>query len=152
MSKIDAVDQKILAILTGDARISLKELASQVGMSAPSVSERMRRLEERRVIRAYTIDIDPRELGYGVQAIVRIRPLPGRSHVVGRLIEETPEFCECDKVTGEDCYVARLHVRSMEHLDAVIDRIAEQAETSTAIVKSQPVPRRPPRVPPAGED
>lgn len=152
MSKIDAVDQRILEILAADARVSLRELAGQVGMSAPGVSERMRRLEERGVIRAYTVEIDPQALGYPLQAIVRIRPLPGRLHAVGRLIEEIPEFCECDKVTGEDCYVARLYVRSMEHLDAVLDRIADQAETSTAIVKSQPVRRRQPRAPAALDD
>lgn len=148
ISKIDAVDQRILGILVVDARISLRELAAQVGMSAPGVSERMRRLEERGVIQAYTAEIDPQALGYPLQAIVRIRPLPGRQHAVGRLIGEIAECCECDKVTGEDCYVARLHVRSMEHLDAVLDRIVDQAQTSTAIVKSQPVRRRQPRAQP----
>ncbi|NKI68607.1 winged helix-turn-helix transcriptional regulator [Collimonas pratensis] len=141
---INNMDQRILEILQGDARISLKDLAAQVGLSSPSVSERLQRLEERGVIRAFTIDIDPQALGYQLQAIVRIRPLPGKLQAVQKLIEQTPEFCECDKVTGEDCFIARLFVRSIAQLDQIIDRIADKAETNTAIVKAQPIKRRPP--------
>jgi Lrp/AsnC family leucine-responsive transcriptional regulator len=141
---LNNVDQRILEVLLKDARISLKELGQQVGLSSPSVSERLHRLEERGVIRGFTVDIDPQALGYQLQAIVRIRPLPGKLQIVQKLIEDTPEFCECDKVTGEDCYVARLFVRSIAELDQVIDRIADKAETNTAIVKAQPIKRRPP--------
>ncbi|AMP04070.1 Lrp/AsnC family transcriptional regulator [Collimonas pratensis] len=141
---LNNMDQRILEILQGDARISLKDLAAQVGLSSPSVSERLQRLEERGVIRAFTIDIDPQALGYQLQAIVRIRPLPGKLQAVQKLIEQTPEFCECDKVTGEDCFIARLFVRSIAQLDQIIDRIADKAETNTAIVKAQPIKRRPP--------
>ncbi|AEK62688.1 Lrp/AsnC family transcriptional regulator [Collimonas fungivorans] len=141
---LNNVDQRILETLLKDARISLKELGQQVGLSSPSVSERLHRLEERGVIRGFTVDIDPQALGYQLQAIVRIRPLPGKLQIVQKLIEDTPEFCECDKVTGEDCYIARLFVRSIAELDQVIDRIADKAETNTAIVKAQPIKRRPP--------
>jgi len=141
---LDNPDQRILEVLLKDSRISLKDLAQQVGLSSPSVSERLRRLEERGVIRAFTIEIDPQALGYPLQAIVRIRPLPGKLQIVQKLIQEIPEFSECDKVTGEDCFIARLFVRSIEQLDAILDRIADRAETSTAIVKAQPIRRRPP--------
>ncbi|MGX5840509.1 Lrp/AsnC family transcriptional regulator [Mesorhizobium sp. ArgA1] len=141
---LDELDRKLLDILVKDSRTSLKELASQVGLSSPSVSERLRRLEERGVIRAFTVEIDPEALGYPLQAIVRVRPLPGKLHIVQQLIEEIPEFGECDKVTGDDCFVARLYVRSMGELDKLLDRIADKAETSTAIIKAQPIRRRPP--------
>ena len=141
---LDEVEQKILEVMQQDARISLKDLAARVGMSSPSVSERLRRLEERGVIRAFTIEIDPQALGFSLQAIVRIRPLPGKLHIVQKLIEEIPEFGECDKVTGDDCFVARLFVRSIGELDHLLDRIADKAETSTAIIKAQPIRRRPP--------
>ncbi|SFU20425.1 Lrp/AsnC family transcriptional regulator [Mesorhizobium sp. YR577] len=141
---LDDIDRRLLEILINDARISLKELAAQVGLSSPSVSERMRRLEERGVIRGFTVEIDPKALGYQLQAIVRIRPLPGKLHIVQKLIEDMPEFGECDKVTGDDCFVARLYVSSIDRLDGILDRIADKAETSTAIVKSKPIERRPP--------
>jgi Lrp/AsnC family transcriptional regulator, leucine-responsive regulatory protein len=141
---VDDTDQQILRILLNDSRISLKDLAQQVGLSSPSVAERLRRLEERDVIRAFTIEINPRALDYQLQAIVRIRALPGKLLAVQKLIEEIPEVVECDKVTGDDCFVARLFVQSIEHLDQILDRLTEKAETSTAIVKAQVVKRRPP--------
>ncbi|MEI5678419.1 MULTISPECIES: Lrp/AsnC family transcriptional regulator [unclassified Mesorhizobium] len=146
---LDDIDRRLLEILIKDARISLKELAAQVGLSSPSVSERVRRLEERGVIRGFTVEIDPKALGYQLQAIVRIRPLPGKLHIVQKLIEDMPEFGECDKVTGDDCFVARLYIRSIDRLDGILDRIADKAETSTAIVKSKPIERRPPPLSPS---
>ncbi|MBD9444582.1 MULTISPECIES: Lrp/AsnC family transcriptional regulator [unclassified Rhizobium] len=139
---IDDVDQKILEALAENARISLKELAQAAGLSSPSAAERLRRLEERGIIAAFTIDIDPAALGYPLQAIVRVRPLPGQLHVVQRIIQETPQFVECDKVTGDDCFIARLVVRSMPELDTILDKVAEKAETSTSMVKASPVKRR----------
>jgi len=145
---IDHIDCSILTLLARNARLSLKQLAASIPLSAPSTSERLRRLEERGVMRGYTIDVDPRLLGYVLQAIVRIRPLPGRVPMVQKLIEATPEIVECDKVTGDDCFVARLFVRSMEHLDEVVYRIAEEATTHTAIVKGQLIKRRLPPITP----
>jgi Lrp/AsnC family transcriptional regulator, leucine-responsive regulatory protein len=149
---LDAIDARIVQALLDNARVSLKDLASQVDLSSPSVAERLRRLQEQGVIRAFTIDIDPRALGYPLQAIVRIRPLPGKLHLVQAQLDGIPEIGECDKVTGEDCFFARLYVRSIEQLDAILDRIADKAETNTAIIKSQPIARRlPPLLSESGE-
>ncbi|MBN9531061.1 MAG: Lrp/AsnC family transcriptional regulator [Alphaproteobacteria bacterium] len=143
-SGLDEVDRRLVEALSADARLSLKELAGIVGLSSPSTSERLKRLEDRGVIKAFTVELSPAALGYTLQAIVRVRPLPGKLHVVERLIAAMPEVVECDKVTGEDCYIARLHVRSIGELDTLLDRIADKAETNTSIVKSQPVGRRNP--------
>lgn len=142
--KLDDTDRRIIEALIKDARMSLKELAAEAGLSSPGVSERIRRLQDRGVIRGFTADVDPKALGYSLQAIVRIRPLPGKLHIVQQLLQDIPEFCECDKVTGEDCFVARLAVPSIELLDGILDKISDKAETSTSIVKSQPIKRRPP--------
>jgi len=143
---LDDIDRRILEILVVDARISLKQLANRIKLSSPSTSERLRRLEERGAIRAYTVDVDPRALGYELQAIVRIRPMPGKLAQVQKLLPEIREFSECDKVTGYDCFVGRLHLRSIEHLDQILDRITDKAETSTSIVKSQTIRHRLPPV------
>ncbi|MDD1498211.1 Lrp/AsnC family transcriptional regulator [Agrobacterium tumefaciens] len=139
---LDDVDKRILELLSNDGRMSVKDLAQHVGLSAPSTSERIKRLEERGVIRGFTVEIDPASIGFTLQAIIRVRPLPGKLHVVQQLIEAIPEISECDKVTGDDCFIARLHVRSIEELDTILDRIADKAETNTSIVKLQPVKRR----------
>jgi len=139
---LDEIDQRLIEALSQDARTSLKELAQHTGLSAPSVSERLRRLEDRGIVQAFTIEVDPRALGYGLQAIVRIRPLPGMLHIVQQLLQDIPEITECDKVTGDDCFVARLCFRTMDQLDEILDQLAEKAQTNTAIVKSTPVKRR----------
>lgn len=116
----DAIDHLLIAALMKDSRLSLEALANVSGLSSPSVAERLRRLEERGVLNAYTVEIDPRQFGYMLQAIVRIRPLPGQLQGVERQIQSIPEFTECDKVTGEDCFIAKLHIRTMDQLDALI--------------------------------
>jgi Lrp/AsnC family leucine-responsive transcriptional regulator len=144
MEIIDSIDRSLLAALCENARAPLKDLAARVGLSSPSVAERLRRLEERGIIRGYTIDIDPKALGLAIEAIVRVRPAPGQLHSVQRLIEDSPAVVECDKVTGDDCFVARIHASSVEAIDAILDRIAEKASTSTAVVKSKTLRRRAP--------
>jgi Lrp/AsnC family transcriptional regulator, leucine-responsive regulatory protein len=139
---LDEIDRTLLAALADDARASVAELAKRVGLSAPSTSERLRRLEAQGVIGGYTVQIDPRALGYTLQAIVRVKPLPGQLHLVEEVLRRIPEFVECDKVTGDDCFIARLYLHSIEQLDEILAKVTERAETSTAIVKSTPVPRR----------
>lgn len=146
-SDLDATDRRIIEALSRNARMPLKELAQAAGLSSPSAAERLRRLEERGVITAFTVDVDAEQLGYPLQAIVRVRPLPGQLHIVERLIQDIPEFIECDKVTGDDCFIARLVVRSMGELDEILDKITERAETNTSMIKSSPVKRR---LPPFG--
>jgi len=142
MQAVDDIDRAMIEALAGNSRISLKELAQAVGLSSPSAAERLRRLEDRGVVTLFTIDLDPAAIGYSLQAIVRVRPLPGQLHIVERIIQDTPEFIECDKVTGDDCFIARLVVRSMGELDSILDKVAERAETNTSMIKSSPVKRR----------
>lgn len=139
---LDDIDREMLSILADDGRIAITELARRVGLSAPSTAERMRRLEAQGVIEGFEVRIAPRALGYMLQAIVRVKPLPGQLHLVEEEIRRIPEFVECDKVTGDDCFICRLYLRSIEQLDAILSKITERAETSTAIVKSTPVARR----------
>lgn len=139
---LDDTDRQLLHLLQADARSPTKTLAEQVGLSAPATAERLRRLQERGVIRAFTVQAEPRALGYTMQALVRIKPLPGQLKAVEKLLQTIPELSECDKVTGDDCFVARLHLRSIEHLDHLLEAITQRAETHSAIVKSQVVPRR----------
>ncbi|WP_323119665.1 Lrp/AsnC family transcriptional regulator [Burkholderia alba] len=146
---LDATDRELLRILAEDARTATSELARRIGLSAPSTADRLRRLETQGVIGRFTVEIDPRALGYTLQAIVRVKPLPGQLHLVEELLRRIPEFVECDKVTGDDCFICRLYLRSIEQLDGILSKVTERAETSTSIVKSTPVARR---LPPLGPD
>jgi Lrp/AsnC family transcriptional regulator, leucine-responsive regulatory protein len=143
---LDEIDQALIGLLSDNARLSHAELARSVGLSPPSVAERLRRLEEDGVVSAYTVELDPKALGYTLTAIVRIRPLPGQLHHVEKLLIESPEVIECDKVTGDDCFVARYLLRSIDELDPILERIAQRAQTSTSIVKASPIKRRLPPI------
>jgi Lrp/AsnC family leucine-responsive transcriptional regulator len=150
-ASLDEIDRALLRLLAEDARTSAADLAREIGLSAPSTAERLRRLEAQGVIERFTVQIDPRALGYTLQAIVRVKPLPGQLHLVEDEIRRIPEFVECDKVTGDDCFICRLFLRDIEELDEILQKVGERAETSTAIVKATPVARRLPPLGPAAE-
>jgi len=143
---IDAVDARILRALSKDARTSVAELSRLVGLSAPSVAERLKRLEENGVIEGYFVRINAAALGRPLAAWLRIRPIPGQLQKVADILRGLPEIVECDRVTGEDCFVARAHLRSVEDLERVIDEIIPHAMTNTAIIQSSPVERRQPPI------
>lgn len=139
---LDATDTKILTILTVEGRIPMSELARRIGLSAPSAAERVRRLEEVGIIEGYEARINPAAVGFGLSAYLRIRPVPGQLGKTTELVAKIPQIVECDRVTGEDCLVARVHVRSVAELEAVIDRIVPYAMTNTSLIQSQPVRRQ----------
>jgi Lrp/AsnC family leucine-responsive transcriptional regulator len=140
--ELDATDIRLLGALADDARISIADLARLVGLSSPSVSDRVRRLEEAGVIEGYTIKVDAKALGRPLAAWLRIRPIPGQLKRVAEILRDLPAVTECDRITGEDCFVARAHVRSVAELEALIDKIIPYAMTNTSIIQSSPVARR----------
>lgn len=139
---LDDTNLRLLAELQRDARLSLAELGRRVGLSSPAVADRLRRLEQDEVITGYHAALNPRALGYGLTAVVRVRPAPGQLQRVAEAARDTGEVVECRRVTGEDCYVMTAHVRDVEHLEEVIDRFAAHGETTTSIAQSSPVPMR----------
>jgi len=144
---LDAIDTRIIQALSQDGRVSTAELARRVGLSPPSVAERVKRLEENGVIEGYAAQINPAALGYALSAYLRIRPVPGELAKVAAILAEIPAIVECDRVTGDDCFIARAHLKSVEELEQVIDRIIPFAMTNTAIIQSSPVARRLPPIP-----
>jgi Lrp/AsnC family leucine-responsive transcriptional regulator len=142
-SSPDETNRRLLAELQHDARLSLAELGRRVGLSPPAVAERLARLEQQGTLRGYHADVDPRSLGLSLSAIIRVRPAPGQLRSVADLAQRTAEVVECLRVTGDDCFVMRAHVRDVEHLEQVIDRFVVIGDTTTSIVQSAPVPRRP---------
>lgn len=148
---VDGIDARILDLLVADARMSIAEIARSVGLSPPSVSERIKRLEETGVIEGYAARINPAAVGLGLSAWLRIRPVPGELRRVAEILQRLPAIVECDRVTGEDCFIARAHVESVQALEAVIDEIMPLAMTNTAIIQSSPVARRRPPIPVADD-
>lgn len=141
-SALDEVNLRLLSELQADARLSLAELGRRVGLSSPAVAERVARLEQEQVILGYHARLNPRAVGLALSAVIRAKPAPRQLHLVGELAKQTPEVVDCRRITGEDCYIMTVHVRSIEHLEEVIDRFAAHGQTTTSIIQSAPVPAR----------
>ena len=141
---LDDVNLRLLDELQTDGRLSVAELGRRVSMSPPAVAERVQRLERAGVITGYRAEIDPVAVGYPISAVVRIRPAPGQLARIPEIARETDEVSECHRITGEDCYLLRLHLRSIGELEELLDRFTPYGQTTTSIVHSSPVPRRGP--------
>jgi Lrp/AsnC family transcriptional regulator, leucine-responsive regulatory protein len=139
---LDTTDLRLLTELQDNARLSLAELGRRVGLSAPAVTERLARLERDEVILGYRAMVNPRALGYALSVVIRIRPAPRQLHEVAQLARDTPEVVDCRRITGEDCFTMTAHVRSVEHLEEVIDAFALLGQTTSSIVQSAPVADR----------
>ncbi|MBT8152313.1 Lrp/AsnC family transcriptional regulator [Epibacterium ulvae] len=141
---MDDLDRTILIALTRDARMSWKDLSAEAGVSPPTIRDRVKRLEDTGVIQNFAVELSPAALGYSLEAVVRFRPLPGKRHILEKQIKDTDRIVQCDKVTGEDGFVARLLLRNIGELDPLLETFGRMATTNTSIVKSCPVRMRPP--------
>ena len=139
----DEVNVNILAELLAEPRLATSELARRVGMSAPAVKERVQHLEAVGVIVGYRTEVDPGRLGFPVTAFVRIRPVPGALPRIAQLAAELSSVSECYRITGEDCFIAKVHAPSIEELETSLDRFLAYGNTTTSIVVSTPVAPRP---------
>ena len=144
--RLDTIDREIIAVLNEDGRMTIRDLAARIGLSSPRVTERIHKLEDAGAIRGYTITVDPKVFGLCVAAHVRMRAMPGEMKRVAQMLIDTPEVVEADRVTGEDCFLAKVIVSDVQQLETIIDRFVPFSSTDTAIVQSLTVPRRLPKL------
>lgn len=139
---LDAINRQVIVELQGDPRLSMSELARRVGLSPPAVTERVDRLRQAGVIAGWRLEIDPASVGLPLTAFARMQPGPGQLARTAALLPHIEEVTECHRITGEDCFLLKLHVASMGHLADVLDRVAVHGRLTTSIVVSTPVPLR----------
>jgi Lrp/AsnC family leucine-responsive transcriptional regulator len=149
-SLLDPVNRSLLAVLHADPRISMSALGRKVGMSAPAVTERVQRMERAGIITGYRMDIDPAALGLPVLAFARIRPSAGQLPKIAELAASLPQVTECHRITGEDCFLVKVHAAGVPQLEEVLDKFLLYGQTTTSIVVTSPVPPRPLPVEPVG--
>lgn len=136
---LDDIDLRILDALQQEGRISNAEIARRLDMAASAIYERIRKLEDRGVIRGYTARLDPAALGYGLVAFVRIQTGEGaRLSDTAPALDEMPEVQEAHRVVGEDCFFVKVRVRDTDDLARLLDEKIQPlpfvATTKTTIV------------------
>lgn len=141
-TELDAVDRKILRLLSTDGRASYQAIADEVGLSRPAVMERVKRLEEAGYITGYGARIDRGKAGFPVTAFVAVRY--ANSDYVGdeprmRDMEKHPGVLECHHVAGEDCYILKVAAPDLERLQGILRDLRgpsskTQMSTRTTIV------------------
>lgn len=143
---LDGIDRRLLLLLAEDGRRSYADLGQVVGLSAPSVYARVKKLEERGVIQGYTIVTSPEQLGYGIAALVAVRQQPGfHWEHLETAFHELPAVEACYSVTGDDSYVLLVRVtdaRSLEDLLREIGCVEGVASTRTMLILSTTFERR----------
>ena len=138
---IDGKDIEILEALQANARMPLSELGRAIGLSQPAISERVKRLEEAGIIEGYGARINPRALGLGLMAIVRLRTTHEHIKTCLKKFSEIPHIIEVHRVTGDDCFVLKVLVPAPEDLETVVDRIAGYGAVTTSLVLRSEPPR-----------
>lgn len=140
---LDSLDWKILRELQADARLSFNELARRVGLSSPTVAERVRRMEDAGIIAGYHAVVDPARIGLTTMALVHLRCRPERCLLRTTKPSEHPEVIEVLKVSGDHCTVLKVVASSNAHLEDVLGRLGQHGELRTNVVWSAALSRRP---------
>ncbi|TCU06299.1 Lrp/AsnC family transcriptional regulator [Rhizobium sullae] len=133
-SPLDPTDIAIIEALQENGRIAISELGRKIGLSQPATSERVKRLEERRIIVGYGARIDPASLGLGMMAVVRLRTTHEHIRACLKQFSEMPQVIEVLRLTGEDCFLLKVLVPSPRELETIVDSIARFGAVTTSLV------------------
>src|SRR5690349_2778441 len=139
---LDHIGWKLLQELQINGRLSYAELGRRVGLTTPAVVERVKRMEEAGIIVGYHADVDPAKVGMPITAYIRMSVVGDVFTRITAVVKNSPEVVECHRGTGADSFIMKVHVRSVEHLESLIDRLTPFGTTSTSIILSSPVPQR----------
>jgi len=131
---LDDIDRKILSLLQRDSRMTNAAIAAEVGLTAPSVFERIRKLEQRGVIRGYTVTLDPAALGKVLTAFIRVTVEEDENYEAGvKAVGADPDVLECYHVAGEDCLIIKTRVADPAELERLLKRIRSRVTVQRSV-------------------
>lgn len=132
--KIDDISWEILSELQTNARASLQEISKKVNLSAPSVAERISKMEDAGIIKGYSATLDLEKLGYNLGVYISIKIRFGQVKKFEDHIQSVPEIVECHKLTGHDCMLMKGYVRDPKHLEQLNNHLAQYGELTTSLI------------------
>lgn len=137
MLKIDDIDRLLLHELTNDSRLSMSELGRRINLSAPSVGERVRRLESFGVIKGYTIDIDHELLGRPIQCLIEATVKNGNYEAFTQFLSQQSNVSFCYRISGSACYMLKMQFATFAEAEQFIDAAIPYAQTVTHFIFSE---------------
>ena len=140
--RLDATDWTLLNLLEKDARLSFAELGRKLRLSPPAVSERVQRLKERGVIRAFRAEIDLSALGRALHVYIRVIVQPKDYARFRKALEQMDEIFECHHVTGAESFILRAAVDSVPSLETLTQKLTVYGPTTTSVILSTSLDRR----------
>ncbi|HLT60438.1 MAG TPA: Lrp/AsnC family transcriptional regulator [Microlunatus sp.] len=143
---MEKLDRRILELLARDGRMSYTDIGKETGLSTSAAQQRVRRLEQRGVIKGYRATLDSDALGLLVTAFVAIKPFdPSQPDDAPERLEHLPEVISCYSVAGEPSYLLKVQVPTMADLESLLAKIRACAKVSThtTTVLSTPYEDRP---------
>lgn len=153
-SRVEDIDRAIVGLLVGDGRMSYTDLGKATGLSTSAVHQRVRRLEQRGVIRGYAALVDPEEIGLLLTAFVSIAPIdPAAPDDAPERLAGIAAIEACHSVAGDESYILKVRVNSALALEALLAEIRAKANVSTrtTIVLSTPYEHRWPTASPSAD-
>ncbi len=134
MAKLDQIDLHILEELQRDGRVPFAELGRRVGLSTPAVIERVRKLEDSKVILGYHAEVAPGRVGLPLQAFIKVTIAGDKLEQFAAVVRAVPEVRQAHRVTGSESYIVQVAARDIAHLEQIIDSLAPYVATQTSLV------------------
>ncbi|WP_300435216.1 Lrp/AsnC family transcriptional regulator [Christiangramia sp.] len=133
---VDAIDLKIISRLQLNSRASFVEIGKQIGLSPSSVRERVQKLEETNVIKAYKAQLDYNKLGYGLEVMIMLKMFSGKLKDFNKQVHDFPEIKELYRITGPHNIFMKVVLKDQSHLQQFIDRLLAYGEPTTHLILS----------------
>lgn len=143
--KLDKLHWDILTALQENARVSLAGIGRKIGLTAPAVAERVKRLEDLGVIEGYWAGVSHTKAGYQLKAIITLRAFMGKLKPFLEYVRTLDEVINCYRITGNENIIMEVVLQDQFHLEKFIDRLIQYGETRTHIILSEVISNAPVR-------
>jgi Lrp/AsnC family leucine-responsive transcriptional regulator len=139
---MDRVGWSLLRLLQENARLSFRQIGEAIGLTAPAVAERVRRMEDAGIIKGYHAEVDLVKAGRPILAFISLMTNGQQSTRFRKVVGDMPELIECHCVTGNESYILKVAVTSVPHLEHLLLNLGNYGEVRTSLVLSTQVARR----------